>query len=728
MYNTRPRATLLVAALLWISCQDTISPPATSPAKQATVKPAPAKVAAPRHQNRLAGQRSHYLRQHAANPVDWYPWGEEALARARTLKRPIFLSIGYASCHWCHVMEREVFEKEDVAAYLNANFISIKVDREERPDLDAVYMAAVQTMTGSGGWPLSVFLTPDLKPFYGGTYFPRDRFLKLLARLKQAFSSERAKVDAISGQLYRAISSEPQMSDQAAVDRATLDAVFGRVSGRFDQQWGGLQGRMKFPSPMTWLAILHHHRKTGSADAARMVRTTLQKMGDGGMQDHVGGGFHRYTTERTWLVPHFEKMLYDNALLAVLYLEASVVLKAPRLAAIGEDTLEFILRDLQGKQGGFFASLDADSGGVEGSYYVWTPAEITRVAGKTHGPALSMLLGVTAAGNFEGHSIITRRVSPLAVAARHKLELAAVDRLFTRWRPALLKFRDRRVKPGLDPKVITAWNGLALMAMARGQQVLGDARYGRAGARAADHLWKAHRDQGKLLRSSYDGVAQGAAVLDDYAVLALGLLELHQATGAPRHLRRALTLLRQARQRFRTPRACFYLTPAGQAAPMGRQVLAVDNARPSGNSAMLQALLRAAALTGDAALLSDARRCLGSQAKAVARMGLSMAWWVDAAQLLLGPYYVVIIAGDPGAVDTRALRQAYWGQLPAHALLISLPAGGPAAETLKLMPVTEGKTALGGKATAYVCKFGSCKYPTSSPAEFTKQLMAGWTR
>jgi len=681
-----------------------------------------------REGNQLTTEQSVYLRQHAHNPVDWYPWGERALQRARAEDKPIFLSIGYASCHWCHVMEHEVFDHDDVAAFLNEHFVSIKVDREERPDLDAVYMEAVMALNSSGGWPMSVFLTPELKPFFGGTYFPRATFLSLIRRIRQLYSGQRGRIDAQAEALADAVSADPRLTPGAVFDAALLDEVASRARARYDERWGGFQGRQKFPTPVRWQFLLQRYRRTGDESLARMLRITLDAMASGGIQDHVGGGFHRYTVEPTWLVPHFEKMLYDNAQLAGLYLEASVVLDEPRYAVVARDTLDFLIREMSDGQG-FFASFDADSGGEEGSYYVWTPTEIAAAVGERDAEALSALLGVTAAGNFEGQTVLTRRAAAAEVAQRTGRPEAEVATLLDRHREALRAHRSRRTPPGLDRKVVGSWNGMAVAAMARGYAVLGDARYLGAAEAAADFLWRVHRhSDGTLARASTEGRTAGEGVVDDYAFLACGLLELHQATGDEQHLRRALALIDHAREYFRHPTAGFYHAAEDVTAPLGRQVQFFDSVRPSGNAMMLQALLRAAALTGNAEYRQDVEIALKAYSDLMGRAGLEMAGWLLAAEQFLGPFYEVAVAGQGNAAGTRALLEAYRELHPTHAVLVRVPASGPSNKTAALLPPTRGKTALQGQPTAYVCEHGACKQPTSDPDTLRSQLMEGWKR
>ena len=677
--------------------------------------------------NHLADESSVYLRQHAHNPVDWYPWGEEALARARDEDKPIFLSIGYASCHWCHVMEHEVFEDDEVAVLLNDRFVCIKVDREERPDLDAVYMEAVQAMTGRGGWPMTVFLTPDLKPFFGGTYFPREQFLQLCQGIDRAYAERRHELAGQAARVAEHLARRPDLAGEAVPAPEALAALAEASLERYDGTWGGFAQQQKFPTPLRWRFLLHQYRRSGDERLAAAIKHTLSAMGSGGIHDHLGGGFHRYTVEQTWLVPHFEIMLYDDAQLASLYLEAAAVFDDARYREIAVDLLDFMLRDLGDPEGGFYASYDADSGGEEGSFYVWTPAQIEAVAGPADGPVLACLLGVTDEGNFEGKSILARRVAPAEAAAEFGREEAEVAALFDRYRQALYDHRAQRVPPGLDKKLVTAWNGLALSAFARGHAVLGDARYLEAAQRTADRLWVSHRDaRGRLCRASTGGVRSGEGILDDYALLAGGLLDLYQAGGRARDLQRARELLAAARELFADPVGGFFLTAADAEAPLGRRTDLFDSVEPSGASAMLHALLRESALSGDPAGHELVGEILARHGDWLARAGLEMAWWADAASLYHGPLYEVVIAGDPAAAQTRALREAFWRLDPPYAVLSSVPAAGPDDATAALLPGARGKTAVDGAPAAYVCRFGACERPATDATQLRAQLGAQW--
>ncbi len=674
--------------------------------------------------NHLLGESSVYLQQHAHNPVDWYPWGEEALARARDEDKPIFLSIGYSSCHWCHVMEHEVFEHDEVAALVNEHFVCIKVDREERPDLDAVYMEAVQAMTGRGGWPMTVFLTPDLEPFFGGTYFPRDQFLDLCRNVTQAYSDKRGELISQAGRVAEHLARKPALAGERVPDLQVVATQAAEALDDYDEAWGGFRQQQKFPTPLRWRFLLHQYRRSGDETLAAAIRHTLSAMAGGGIRDHLGGGFHRYTVEQTWLVPHFEIMLYDDAQLASLYLEAAAVFDDDYYRSVAADLLDFMLRDMSDPAGGFYASYDADSGGEEGSFYVWTPEEIDAVAGAEDGPVLSRLLGVTPKGNFEGHTILTRRVSPAEVAREFGRDETDVAGLFDKHRQALYDHRAERVWPGLDRKLVTAWNGLALSAFARGAAVLGEPRYLEAARKTADRLWTLHRDdRGRLSRASTNGVRAGAGILDDYAMLAGGLLDLYQAAGRSEDLRRAQALLETAREVFADPKGSFFMTAIDEEAPLGRRADLFDSVEPSGVSSMLHALLRESALTGDPAGRDRVGEIIARHGDLLERAGLEMAWWLDALSLYHGPHYDVVVAGESGA---DALRAAFWKLDPSFAVLVSVPGAGPAEDLAALLPGTRGKTALDGAAAAYVCRFGACERPATEPSALGAQLRGTW--
>ncbi|MEP0775550.1 MAG: thioredoxin domain-containing protein, partial [Acidobacteriota bacterium] len=519
--------------------------------------------------NRLARESSPYLRQHAGNPVDWFPWGEEALEKARREDRPIFLSIGYAACHWCHVMERESFESTEVAAFLNRHFVSIKVDREERPDVDAVYMEAVQAMTGSGGWPLTVFLTPTLKPFFGGTYFPPQRrwgrpsFLELLVAVVEAWSTRRADIENQAGTLLDHLASAGHRDHSGPLDaQATLLAAVAALARRFDPVHGGFDGAPKFPGPAR-LSLLCHAAARGDATAARMLSATLDGMARGGMYDWVGGGFHRYSVDAQWLVPHFEKMLYDNALLARLYGEAGLALARPAWLEVARETAEYLVREMQGAEGGFFSSTDADSEGEEGRYFTWTPGDIAATLGEEEAAAIIAACGVTPHGNFEhGRTILRPTSDLLAVARSLNVPREGLGELLQRARVNLRVARARRVPPALDDKRLAGWNGMAVWALAYLGVTLEEPRFLGAAARAGEFLLaRCVRPGQPVVRAWKDGVSSGAETLEDVAWVAAGLAELYQAGGDTRYLAAARQVLRERVPHYRGPNGVLFETP-----------------------------------------------------------------------------------------------------------------------------------------------------------------------
>jgi uncharacterized protein YyaL (SSP411 family) len=659
--------------------------------------------------NHLVGQASLYLTEHAKNPVDWYPWSPETLARAKELGRPIFLSMGYSSCHWCHVMEHEVFESDEVAELLNAEFVSIKVDREERPDVDATYMDALQAMTGSGGWPASLFLTPDLEPYFGGTYFPKPRFLEVAARAAKEFKEQRGAVAQRGAEVRDRIARIHGTVDSGSHVRiGEIEAIARQSLRNVDEGYGGFRGRTKFPNASSWTFLLHAARRWGEPFLSP-VRKTLDAMAEGGLFDQVGGGFFRYTTESTWTVPHFEKMLYTNASLARLYLEAHAAFGEPKDLAAARLTLDFLLREMTSEAGGFYASLDADSGGKEGSFYVFTAAELGGEAAK--------VFGATDAGNFEGSNVLTLR-SPEG----KKLDPTRLAALRTK----LLDARKARTRPRRDEKIITAWNGLAIDAFARGYAATGDPRYREAARRAADHLWTAHRPNGRLVRTSTDGKPGPDAMLDDYAAFAAALVTLSESTGDLGMLGRAIDLVDEVRRDFGHPSGAFYAARARPQDPLDRRVEPFDNEEPCGASVMTATLVRLAAATGRPALYEAVDKALTANAEGARHSGLSMASFLDAAMLEAGPFYELVIAGD--VPSNGALGDVWRTLAPPWAVRTDVPGGGPTAADLALLPGAEGKKARGGAAVAYVCVRGACAEPTSEPAKLRTQLLTGWAR
>jgi uncharacterized protein YyaL (SSP411 family) len=610
-------------------------------------------------------------------------------------------------------MEREVFEQDDVAECLNAHFISIKVDREERPDLDAAYMAAVQAMTGSGGWPMSVLLTPSLRPFFGGTYFPHEQFLKLVEAGAEQFATARNAVENQSAKVHAALAARDPSPPAGALTGGELRAIAGSSLSELDPEWGGFRGRTKFPTPVKWQFLLHAYRKWGDPELARALHKTLDAMASGGLRDQIAGGFFRYSTEPSWTVPHFEKMLYDNAQLASLYLEAAVALAEPRYRTIALDTLDFVLREFLTPQAAFGASFDADADGKEGATYLWRPEQLRAVLGASDAASVASLLGVTESGNFEGATIPTLR----AVAA-------ADSATWQRARPLLLEARRRRVQPRFDPKLVTAWNGLALTALAAGYRASGERRLREAAENAAKALWSLNRDaSGELLRASDQGHPGSPAVLDDYACLSNGLVELFEATGDALYLEQATSLATSALTRFAKPGGGWFLTSGATQEPLGRRVETYDGVEPSGNASLLLALEKLAALTGRTDFSAAAEQARQRYAGDMRSGRLDMAGWLDSALLADGPYYELVIAGPDGGLSD------VWRDLsPAWLVGVRLGAEGPTPAQERAMPTSSNKRARAGLALGYVCVHGACDAPTSDPARLRLAVLNGWTR
>ncbi|MFQ5745422.1 MAG: thioredoxin domain-containing protein [Acidobacteriota bacterium] len=560
--------------------------------------------------NRLAGETSPYLLQHAHNPVDWYPWGDEALERSRREDKPILLSIGYAACHWCHVMERESFEDVAIARQMNENFVCIKVDREERPDLDDIYMTAVQMISGHGGWPLTVFLTPDLRPFYGGTYFPPDDrmgmpgFRSLLRVISASYENQRSRVEATGTEITERL--QRTTGAERSLEILTTELIVSAVAelrGRFDARYGGFSPAPKFPHSTLISLLLRYAGQHGNQEALRMATVTLDRMACGGIHDHIGGGFHRYSTDERWLVPHFEKMLYDNALLAGAYLEAYQATDNESYGQVAGAILDWAMREMQGAKGGFYSTLDADSEGEEGRFYVWSRAEIERLLGED-AEAFCRVYDVTTDGNWEGRNILNlkrpMREAPDELRKELGIEAAQLGELLQRCRRTLLETRDKRVRPGLDDKILTDWNGLMIAAMACGYRVLGESSYLRSAERAVRFVLDAMVREERLLHSYRHGQGKLLAYLDDYANMLWALVELHETSRDPHWLAQARWLADQLIALFWDDgQAAFFFTGSDHEQLIARMLRGHDGATPSGNGVAATALLRLATITGE---------------------------------------------------------------------------------------------------------------------------------
>ncbi len=678
-------------------------------------------------QNRLAAETSPYLLQHAHNPVDWYPWGEEALARAKAEDKPIFLSIGYAACHWCHVMERESFEDEATAAVLNDGFVSIKVDREERPDLDAIYMDAVQAMTGQGGWPMSVFLTPEGKPFYGGTYFPDQprhgmpSFRQVLDGVVHAWHDQREQVEKAGAGIADAIEREATSGDGsiAAGSPAAwmLDSALVGLERSFDAHNGGWGRAPKFPQPMTIEFLLREHARSGDARPLAMARRSLDAMAAGGIYDHLGGGFARYATDARWLVPHFEKMLYDNAQLARAYVHAFHLTGDDRYRVVVEETLSFVEREMTSPEGGFISSLDADTEGDEGATYVWTKEEVDEQLGD-EAPFFDAAYGVTPAGNWEGRTILSRVRDDADLASEFGSSPGEVGRRLAEARRRLLDVRARRSQPARDGKVLASWNGLMIAAFADAARVLRDERWTRVATGAADLLMSSLRGaDGRMRRSFKNGQARQQAVLEDYTHVADGLLALYEATFDERWFVAARELMDAVIEHFRDPRGGFFDTADDHEPLITRPKGLQDNAVPAGNSMAVVVLLRLAALTGEGRYRDAAESALALVTPVVHRYPTAFGQWLVGLGLALAEIDEVAIVGRPGAPDTTALLEVVTSRYrPATVVAVAEDAAA------SRIPLLHERVAREGRATAYVCHGFACRQPVTDPAELSAQL------
>jgi uncharacterized protein len=673
--------------------------------------------------NRLATETSPYLLQHANNPVEWYPWGAEALERARAEDKPIFLSIGYSACHWCHVMAHESFEDPAIAAQLSRDFIAIKVDREERPDLDDVYMAAVQTLTGSGGWPMSVFLTPALEPFFGGTYFPpQDRhgmpgFPRILDAIAEAYRDRRDEVVEQGRQLAAHLREQLEvLPGRGQVERRQLDAAAARLAESFDAVQGGFGGAPKFPASMTLEFLLRAWRRDRNPSILHMVTLTLDRMADGGIHDQVGGGFARYSTDARWLVPHFEKMLYDNAQLAHAYLEAFRATGTERYADVARGTLDFMLRELATDDGGFASALDADSEGEEGRFYTWDPggfADALRAAeiSEPQIQSLAAYWGVAEGGNWEGRSI-------LHVAGPERPPNDLLDGA----RRALLTTREQRVRPGRDDKQLAAWNGMALRALGAAALVLGDDRFA-DGARSCAQFIRARllREDGRLWRTARDGAAHTPAFSEDYAHVADGLLAAYAALGDPADLELAAALMDRAVADFWDEASgTFFDTSDEHDRIVARPRSLIDGATPSANAVAADVLLRLALLTGQADHDRRARSILGAAAPALDRHPIQFGRMLAAADRALSEPIDAVIAGDPDDPRAVRLRRAAAAPYLPDLVIAPLPGGAAIAD----WPLFAGKGERDGTPTAYVCRSYACDEPTTDPDRVRAQVEA----
>jgi len=675
---------------------------------------------APQFTNRLAQETSPSLRQHAHNPVNWFSWGDEALARARALERPIFLSIGYSACHWCHVMEHESFEDPEVGRILNEHFVSIKVDREERPDLDQIYMAFVQRATGHGGWPMSVFLTPDLQPFFGGTYFPPDErygghmpsFRRVLLSVIDWWQNRRDEVQqsaqVVTQDLRDLLRLEPATGD---LDPALLRQVTGQLGRAFDPREGGFGTQPKFPHPTELRLLLRVAKRFDDEHALQMVRLTLDRMAMGGMYDQLGGGFHRYSTDARWLVPHFEKMLYDNALLTLAYLEAFQATGEPFYREVVEETLAYVRREMTGPDGAFYSTQDADSEGEEGKFFVWSAAEVEEVIGSDLATVFDYVYDVTPEGNWEEKNILHRSKTYEQCARLMKIDEPKLRRLLNEAKGRLFEVRSHRVWPGRDEKVLTAWNGLMIAAFAQAAQALDDPAYAKVAARAADFILHTMRmSDGRLYRTwSCSSAPKLNGYLEDYAYFLDALVSVYETTFEPRWIEAALDVARVMLEQFwDEAEGGFYYTGRDHEQLIARTKDPHDNATPSGNAMAVTALLRLATLTGRADLRDKAERTLRlfrgiMEASPMAAGQMLLAYDFD-----LGPVKEIAVVGDPANEETKRVLRAIRSGFRPHKVVALKGAGDAQADAV--VPLLAGKTANDG-VTMYVCEHFTCAAP-----------------
>ena len=681
-----------------------------------------------KHTNRLINETSPYLLQHAHNPVDWYPWGPEALARARTEDKPILLSIGYSACHWCHVMEHESFENEKIAQIMNENFVCIKVDREERPDLDSIYMNAVQMMTGHGGWPMTMFLTPDLKPFYGGTYYPpADRqgmpgFPRVLSAIADSYVNRKQDImdsaDTITGELRK-------MNHFHATDEMltteVLNQAFSALSSNFDRANGGFGNAPKFPPSMTLMFFLRHWKRTNSQAALEMAELTLEKMAEGGMYDHLGGGFARYSVDAQWLVPHFEKMLYDNALLARVYLYAYQATGKPSYRRVAEEILEYIIRDMTDRTGGFYSAEDADSEGEEGKFYVWTKQEVTDILGEVDAQLFCDYYDVTEQGNFEhGKSILNTPIKIEETARDKGIQVEEFSRRMDAARKRLFYEREKRVRPGRDEKILAAWNGLMLTAFAEAANILGRDDYRAVAVKNAEFLLESLMQNGRVLRTFKDGTAKLNGYLEDYSYLIEGLVAVYEATFDPKFFDSARKLADTMIEQFwDEAEGGFFFTSADHEELITRTKDYFDNATPSGNSVAAVALLKLGMLTQENRYQRCAATILRTMRQAMAKYPSAFGYLLCALDFYLSEPKEIAIVGDADSHEVRSfISEIYSRYLPNKVLALKEP-DGIESDSIKLL---SDRSMVGGKPTVYVCRNYTCLIPATTVDELAERL------
>ncbi len=687
--------------------------------------------------NRLIDEKSPYLLQHAYNPVDWYPWGEEAFEKARNENKPIFLSIGYSTCHWCHVMEKESFEDHDVASLMNDVFVSIKVDREERPDLDHIYMMVCQILTGRGGWPLTIMMTPHKKPFFAGTYIPRsNRFgnpgmVDLIPTIKKAWTTQHKEVLESADKITGVLQGIEAVKPGTELDRTVLDRAYRELADSFDREHGGFGNAPKFPTVHNLLFLLRYWRRSGDQEVLEMVEKTLSEMRRGGVYDQIGFGFHRYSTDREWLVPHFEKMLYDQALIAIAYLEAFQATGREEYGKTAREIFTYVLRDMRGPEGGFFSAEDADSEGEEGKFYVWEEGEIQQALGRD-AEIIGRAFNIKREGNFRDEASgrktganIPHLKAPLkSIAIDAGVPYIELKERISSARERLFEHRERRVHPHKDDKILTDWNGLMIAALARGAQVLGEKEYAeRAATAAAFLLGRMRGPEGRLLHRYRDGVAGITANVDDYSFLVWGLIELYEATFDPDYLKTAIELNGDMISHFwDAETGGLFFTPDDGEALIVRKKEIYDGAVPSGNSVAMLNMLRLARFTGMPDLEEKAAEIGRAFSNSLRERPSAYTYFMTALDFGIGPSYEVVIAGRSGGSDTKEMINILRSSYIPNKVVILRPVEEASPGIDRLAGFLKGHVSLDAKATAYVCLDNSCKAPTNDTGKMLEMM------
>ncbi|MBW2063472.1 MAG: thioredoxin domain-containing protein [Deltaproteobacteria bacterium] len=687
--------------------------------------------------NRLAKEKSPYLLQHAYNPVDWFPWGDEAFEKAKREGKPIFLSIGYSTCHWCHVMEKESFEDPDVAKALNEAFICIKIDREERPDLDNIYMTVCQLLTGSGGWPLTIIMTPDRKPFFAGTYFPKESrlgrvgLLTLISRIKDLWNSRFGEVIDSAEKITDALRGMELEGEGQEPDSRIFDRTYRELAHRFDGEYGGFGPLPKFPSAHNLLFLLRYWKQTGESRSLAMVEKTLSEMRRGGIYDHVGFGFHRYSTDREWFVPHFEKMLYDQAMLSMAYLEAYQATGKEAYKETAEEVFSYVSRDMTSPEGAFYSAEDADSEGIEGKYYLWTEHEIRSVLDRDLAELLIRTFDVQEKGNYQedatgrrtGNNILRRKVPTAPIADEFDLSPRQVQEGLRIALVELLRVRETRIRPHKDDKILTDWNGLMVASLAKGEQVIPGRGYAAMAGSAAGFVLEQMYKDGMLLHRYRSGEAGIGAHLDDYAFFVWGLVELYGATFEPEYLKTALDLTRsQIRHFWDDQRGGFFLAPDDAKDLIVRKKELYDGAIPSGNSVSMLNLLRLARMTGDSSLEEKASIMARSFSGEIQKNPAGFTQFLCSLMFLTGPSHEIIMVGPSGRKDTTEMLRVIQGAYLPNGVVLFRPSGHDSSQMDTIAPFLKNYPALEGKATVYVCSNYACKRPTTQVKEALEML------